>query len=80
MSDDSPDPGFLHENRAGLDDIGVSTEKRRNRAVRMLLSILLGVACFQASDVIDGMGSAAVAPPVLPEPPRFGRRGNSFSN
>ena len=75
MSDDSPDPGFLHENRAGLDDIGVSTEKRRNRAVRMLLSILLGVACFQASDVIGGMGSAAVAPPVLPEPPRFGRRG-----
>ena len=74
MSDDSPDPGFLNENRAGLDDIGVSPEKRRGRAVRMLLLILLAVACFQASDVIGGMGTVAVAP-VLPEAPRFGRRG-----
>src|SRR5262245_49755916 len=74
MSDDSPDRGFPDENLAGLDDTGVSTEKRRGRAVRILLSILLGVACVQASDVIGGMGSVAVAP-VLPESPRFGRRG-----
>jgi hypothetical protein len=40
----------------------------------MLLLMLLGVAFFQASDVIGGMGTAAVAP-TLPEAPRFSRRG-----
>ena len=74
MADDSAAPGFAEENRGGLDGIGVSTEKRRSRAVRMLLLMLLGVAFFQSSDVIGGMGTAAVAP-TLPETPRFNRRG-----
>jgi hypothetical protein len=40
----------------------------------VLLPVFLAVAFFQASDVIRGMGSAAVAQ-ALPEAPRFSRRG-----